>query len=116
MRISDWSSDVCSSDLREELRPGGVERGVRSCERKLCLSDVRTAAEEGRGQAPRKRWGLQARQLSAGPNGSGRTAGQNAPGIFQIGRASARERGCQSVEISVGAVSCTKTKSKNRTA
>src|SRR3546814_20106279 len=81
MRISDWSSDVCSSDLREELRPGGVERGVRSCERKLCLSDVRTAAEEGRGQAPRKRWGLQARQLSAGPNGRGRTAGQNAPGI-----------------------------------
>src|SRR3546814_8017110 len=81
MRISDWSSDVCSSDLREELRPGGVERGVRSCERKLCLSDVRTAAEEGRGQAPRKRWGLQARQLSAGPNGSGRTAGQNAQGI-----------------------------------
>src|SRR3546814_20635207 len=82
MRISDWSSDVCSSDLREELRPGGVERGVRSCERKLCLSDVRTAAEEGRGQAPRKRWGLQARQLSAGPNGSGRTAGQNAQGTF----------------------------------
>src|SRR3546814_15046013 len=64
------------------MRPGGGERGVRSCERKLCLRDVRTAAEEGRGQAPRKRWGLQARQLSAGPNGRGRTDGQNAQGIF----------------------------------
>src|SRR3546814_11639574 len=33
-------------------------------------------------------------------------------GIFQIGRASCRERGCQYVSISVGAVSLTKTSMK----
>src|SRR3546814_11832333 len=27
MRISDWSSDVCSSDLRRTLRQGGAEAG-----------------------------------------------------------------------------------------
>src|SRR3546814_6336581 len=29
MRISDWSSDVCSSDLLDLLRPLGLARGVR---------------------------------------------------------------------------------------
>src|SRR3546814_2306078 len=86
------------------MRPGGGERGVRSCERKLCLSDVRTAAEEGRGQAPRKRWGLQARQLSAGPNGSGSTAGQNAQGIFlpRYGKIDLRQYLCRCFIFSVG--------------
>src|SRR3546814_16201471 len=29
MRISDWSSDVCSSDLRRERRPLGQQQSVR---------------------------------------------------------------------------------------
>src|SRR3546814_14656070 len=79
MRISDWSSDVCSSDLvhARRGRPG-------------------RAGQRGRGRRP-----------GAGrPNHRGRwrAAGQlRAAAEHQIGRTSCRERVCLEASISVGA-------------
>src|SRR3546814_8745648 len=36
MRISDWSSDVCSSDLRRNLQRQGTARGRRKRRRRGC--------------------------------------------------------------------------------
>src|SRR3546814_1046934 len=82
MRISDWSSDVCSSDLarREEhdwtLRAGGAGavRTLRGGDRRLA----------DRGLSRRAAGGAQRR-------GGGPDAGA------EIGRASCRERVCQYV-------------------
>src|SRR3546814_5029074 len=86
MRISDWSSDVCSSDLRLQLldeetlgRPDGCLETTQEClVRSLCAppgtSCRRTARRRSRMPRPRP--------------GNGRR---------QIGRASCRERVCQYV-------------------
>src|SRR3546814_4296261 len=88
MRISDWSSDVCSSDLREHQRQGdvvlfrlldqrvgkpGADIGFAAATRRLDLVEAKPrhgAAEERRGLAHR---------------------------FAESGRASCRERGCQYV-------------------
>src|SRR3546814_18048136 len=82
MRISDWSSDVCSSDLhRSACRPdSGFFRHSRR--QRLCL-----AVAAGRYLA---------------------FAGAEQPDRGEIGRASCRERVCQYVSISVVAVSLKK--------
>src|SRR3546814_18777546 len=81
MRISDWSSDVCSSDLAAQFRDGG-DRG--------------DAGDRASAQA--------ARRLP----GSGEARGADDRGWARrrrpIGRASCRERVCQYVSISVVAV------------
>src|SRR3546814_1898311 len=74
MRISDWSSDVCSSDLHprrdvRDLLPGGL-RGHRDPRR---LEDILAVHEERR---------LAVERLPVDP---------------EIGRASCRERVCQYV-------------------
>src|SRR3546814_7058607 len=68
MRISDWSSDVCSSDL-PELSPtdGTWRRGDAAVARALKLID------------------------------QGALAGQSVAALAEIGRASCRERVCQYV-------------------
>src|SRR3546814_1754829 len=81
MRISDWSSDVCSSDLRLYLYAlaaageAGVDRAVRllraEIERGMKLMGAKNLADLGRDNL---RWRY-----------------------FQIGRASCRERVCQYV-------------------
>ena len=35
MRISDWSSDVCSSDLEQKGMQKGIQKGIRETARKL---------------------------------------------------------------------------------
>src|SRR3546814_16455051 len=99
MRISDWSSDVCSSDL-EALGVALVVDRIRlerhiivtvEAVRRLAAGDHHPAAvqlEAGRAVYP----------LLA----------------LEIGRASWRERVCQYVWISVVAVSLKKTKPKKR--
>src|SRR3546814_12030230 len=101
MRISDWSSDVCSSDLLA---------GVGRVQRRLHPRRVRQA------QLPRKdhRQGTPgrphpARELPQGGEGGGKDR------LRQIGRASCRERVCQYVEISVVAGSFKKKKTKIKT-
>src|SRR3546814_10163152 len=79
LRISDWSSDVCSSDLaqaagRSGLRPGLVQPGIQH-------------AREG-GQARR--------QPVCRAAGAGRRIEQRVE-PDEIGRASCRERVCQYV-------------------
>src|SRR3546814_4380120 len=72
MRISDWSSDVCSSDLSARSAPDGRGRGSPRSARRLPASDQRPAAEREERQEEARR-------------------GE------QIGRASCRERVCQYV-------------------
>src|SRR3546814_18443878 len=42
MRISDWSSDVCSSDLREP-RPTSRGRALRNAKRRMTLTEIAEA-------------------------------------------------------------------------
>src|SRR3546814_17729445 len=97
MRISDWSSDVCSSDLI--ARRGDPARGVPAC-----------VACHGLEQGPRfphyprlagqQAWylALQLRLLKAGERGGTPFAPiMHAVAERQMGRASCRERVCQYV-------------------
>src|SRR3546814_3895606 len=79
MRISDWSSDVCSSDLRRSVRGRG---------------DRRTPRRE----AARSRHGDDAHPVHPAPAHRRAPARRNLPMIEnKIGRASCRERVCQYV-------------------
>src|SRR3546814_15637782 len=82
MRISDWSSDVCSSDL-----------GVLSNTGQVCISGSRLIVERSVADELVERVATLMRQTVVGD---------------QIGRASCRERVCQYVYISVVHVSLTK--------
>src|SRR3546814_13169125 len=106
MRISDWSSDVCSSDLPQHCRaierdglsyanggaPPGERRPTEIGLEDVDLQHVRPATE-----------GSAQRELRHG----------QAVGQQQIGRAACRERVCKYVYISVVAVSL-KNKTSNR--
>src|SRR3546814_13331488 len=87
MRISDWSSDVCSSDLVHAARLDGQALGLR---RTLNLPGISVRVSE---------------MLDSLARVGGEAA--RAP----TGRASRRERVCQYVSISVVAVSFTTTQS-----
>src|SRR3546814_15052932 len=109
MRISDWSSDVCSSDLI----------GVARADILIAVATHRSSA--ARIETPRRRDRV-ARRAQDRPqphppgehdaigNGLIRARVHLRAGIAerQIGRASCRERVCQYVEISVVAVSLKK--------
>src|SRR3546814_17941304 len=84
MRISDWSSDVCSSDLNDHQQRGGEADPAAHGD------DIRGPAE----QRADRRGGEQT-------DGEAPSAGD---GVGQIGRASCRERVCTYVLISVVAV------------
>src|SRR3546814_2619863 len=59
MRISDWSSDVCSSDLRSRQRAGTYRRAVRlHASRRIRLpASHRAAADTDGRRQPRQRTG-----------------------------------------------------------
>src|SRR3546814_20496201 len=112
MRISDWSSDVCSSDL------GGGYMDIHDPHRLALL--VISLGREAEIKADRKKADRQTAQPGDDPPGKGQKArriGEVAEcgngeafghGLFQIGRESCRERVCQSVSISGVAVSLKK--------
>src|SRR3546814_5966337 len=102
MRISDWSSDVCSSDLLPEIisvSNDGCHRGVRSrihardAPEISCMRLTVQPRRDDPSLAP----------LSAVFQAPGGTLGRSAdnhlalPDSEQIGRASGRERGWQEV-------------------
>src|SRR3546814_3338846 len=93
MRISDWSSDVCSSDLLERLPVGGdrLFAAARGEERLAqAVPDVGGARERGR---------VDPEDLDRGIDVSGaqKPVAERVDVGFQIGRASCRERVCQYV-------------------
>src|SRR3546814_18629783 len=103
MRISDWSSDVCSSDLIALLDGGERTASVTATSAGSALQLGRNALKDFAASHPEFAWSLMqqlARRL--------RTADQTiesdrayASGPRQIGSASCRERVCQYVSISV---------------
>src|SRR3546814_15481753 len=88
MRISDWSSDVCSSDLRDAHLWESLQEAIHQLVGNAGLAGAASAGEADDG---RQKPGLGTRLLRS-----------------QIGRASCRERVCQYVSISVVAVSIKK--------
>src|SRR3546814_21028432 len=99
MRISDWSSDVCSSDLANVICPGFVrpplvERQIPEQSKELGISEDEVIRKV---------------MLKDTVDGELTTLADVAEvAVFQIGRASGRERVCQCVSISVVAVSLKK--------
>src|SRR3546814_19843614 len=97
MRISDWSSDVCSSDLDERLHVDklGTQSIDNLCQVRIVEESAATGMDNGVGDLViGQAWigGMQHRADARNRE-------------EQIGRASCRERGCQYVEISVVAES-----------
>src|SRR3546814_11804965 len=109
MRISDWSSDVCSSDLSQPLLHGYhvQTEGVRFRLDAKCL-DTFVAAEMVRleSDAQARRWhaGQMLRFLVESKAQAEGVNAYEARRGSAVGRASCRERVCQYVEISVVAV------------
>src|SRR3546814_3717184 len=89
MRISDWSSDVCSSDLRRKRAAGGPnskkrkEPGRRTVPGADCVRAM---------HCPRMH-----REACQEPRPARREAAIGGAGFLQIGRASCWERVCQYV-------------------
>src|SRR3546814_19653465 len=107
MRISDWSSDVCSSDLHEGRREAHFELVDPPHHRAACDLAVLEANVDARRQGGR--WEVVGIDVRDDPNGPKPPDGERSVG--QIGRASCRERVGQYVMISVVAVSI---KNKNK--
>src|SRR3546814_20261659 len=97
MRISDWSSDVCSSDLLSaiDLRPGLPARDFLAMLIERGILTLRAEEAEA--------W------INAYIDASTKADRKQA-----IGRAACRERLCQYVSISVGAVPLQKQRAKAR--
>src|SRR3546814_20114487 len=96
MRISDWSSDVCSSDLKMQFTYN-IANTQRAIGTKLSSKLVRKYGMSG----------LQPGHITVRMRGS---AGPSLGAFAEIGTASCRERVCQYVSISVVAVSLKKKK------
>src|SRR3546814_16343098 len=108
MRISDWSSDVCSSDLKERLaaNPDAYEPDVLA-KIKWRISITGKSLETLVPRGVRIAFGT-----GAGVSKHGRTGDEFDLMVQQLGRASCRARVCQYVWLSVVAVSL-KRKKKN---
>src|SRR3546814_17771508 len=108
MRISDWSSDVCSSDLRTERKGRPVPGHGYSLERRDLLDESRScAARWPRPDCPENvlpaTWGGSSRERyarlhcllrsqSRDPNRSGRSSSPIPNGLPSLGRGSLWER------------------------
>src|SRR3546814_15525789 len=114
MRISDWSSDVCSSDLAVCLLAGCIVLGaLRDILDKIRhLGWLRGVPALGRGY-----WGMQLAHLGLAVCALGvvlNSVGNLERELRKIGRASCRERVCRLGEIPVVAVSLTNKKKKEK--
>src|SRR3546814_12879316 len=103
MRISDWSSDVCSSDL--DARGRYIHAVKSSFPADLRLDGLKIVVDCANGAAyqvaPSAFWELGAEVVAIGvtPNGININdrCGSTSPQLLQIGRESCRERVCQYV-------------------
>src|SRR3546814_17633397 len=124
MRISDWSSDVCSSDLSREVAALGivvlkVHQGANgTASRHLAPAAAGRANRATAGRDGRMRDCAHAGRHLHAPVTRGRVmsipALQRPPGA-QIGSASCRAGGCKYVSISVVGGSLNKQKSRQTT-
>src|SRR3546814_17674075 len=112
MRISDWSSDVCSSDLQADQRAiGHMERAIQteddwsSAWRELAIAYGRVGRIGDSSLALAEQFARAGQWRAAG--GQAKRA--------QIGSASCGESVCQYVEIWVVDVASQKKKKKNKT-
>src|SRR3546814_9211927 len=96
MRISDWSSDVCSSDLLKLRLRARISRCSGSTLARYCLASTRTTKVWSRSIT--SSWKRQCRRSSVCSNWSiWVTSTLRRVALRQIGRASCRERVCQYV-------------------
>src|SRR3546814_16474487 len=106
MRISDWSSDVCSSDLPWQWTPGnGTPRG-----HSIRVVQPHFLHDRGGDFLDRLGGGRQPRNAFPPHHAFGLGDFVAALGQLEIGRASCRERVCQYVSYSVAAVTLKKKK------
>src|SRR3546814_16757557 len=105
MRISDWSADVCSSDLLYPPPAQGAHFGYPRSRKREPRDDCRVAPR-GRRRLSRQYEPRRSCRPCEGDRGDPRARkGHRAPDNDQIGRASCRERVGQYVSIAVVAVS-----------
>src|SRR3546814_12551545 len=109
MRISDWSSDVCSSDLERMILGGKVY----SAEEMYDMGLVHVIAETGEGEQAVRDYISENNARHSGHVGVYRAGRRVNPlqldelkelvehWVYKIGRASSRERVCQYGEISM---------------
>src|SRR3546814_20836893 len=99
MRISDWSADVCSSDLTDQATVEIVEMVLAGSINKQIVTAINGAGGTGIGLSGKDGRLIEARKLRR----SVRDPGSNIEKLLdlgfvgEIGRASGRERGCQYV-------------------
>src|SRR3546814_14854498 len=106
MRISDWSSDVCSSDLRHADFP---------LQRPNQIQNLRLDGDVQRGGGLVHDHQRRTAAQCYGDDHALPHAARKMVRMLQLGRASCRERVCQYGEISVGAVSLKKKKNNTKT-
>src|SRR3546814_11888864 len=113
MRISDWSSDVCSSDLEQSCRVGCPKRQRKA----IGMMEVGLPGRMTKRPIALRSFDLldhrRQRELRSRVGENTRfdthcVAARRALDLHKIGRASCRERVCQHVWISVCAVSLKK--------
>src|SRR3546814_7093310 len=98
MRISDWSSDVCSSDLRLEGPRGGAQQFVQHQLPRVPVQPAQPVGHHVGGQDADAELVARAQQVGDGAVQVAARAPQFV-GQFPIGRASCREGVCQTVYI-----------------
>src|SRR3546814_18725459 len=101
MRISDWSSDVCSSDLNSRRPPPRRPRPSRDRPQGALRQPRLHGADRGYGRGGER--GIEAAAFRPLPPGQ----------VPEIGRESGRERVCQYEYVTVGAGSLTTTNKIN---
>src|SRR3546814_20194145 len=107
MRISDWSSDVCSSDLRARRR----SQATVTARGNGCLQSDSTCSPSGDASRGHSGVGWEAKKEPR-TTATESLIFVDTPEANQLGRASCRERGCQYVYISVVAVPLNKNNKK----
>src|SRR3546814_3957388 len=107
MRISDWSSDVCSSDLAAAAGPGSLAHPRQPDRARPAAPGARPLPADGRRLAALRRRPRRRDRLLADPGPGLRGADPRRPRAPPpaIGRASCRARECPSVSIMVVATS-----------
>src|SRR3546814_11549190 len=117
MRISDWSSDVCSSDLASIAGPGFINLRLTDATWRAELAAIHAEAEDYGRSSTGAGVTVNVEYVSANPTGPmhmGHCRGAVVGDALEIGRASGRERVCQYVWIAGVAVSLKKNKEEYR--